>query len=70
MSNTRMKDLYDLWKLSQDFDFDGALLTDAIKVKQWRYSKVPQKEFDTLQPSRLSDLGAFAPTLFDHPSMR
>ena len=31
MANTRMKDFYDLWKLSQDFDFDGPLLTDAIK---------------------------------------
>lgn len=32
MANTRMKDFYDLWKLSQDFDFDGALLIDAIKA--------------------------------------
>lgn len=32
MANTRMKDFYDLWKLSHDFDFDGALLTDAIKA--------------------------------------
>jgi predicted nucleotidyltransferase component of viral defense system len=31
IANTRMKDFYDLWKLSQDFDFDGALLIDAIK---------------------------------------
>ena len=26
-----MKDFYDLWKLSQNFDFDGTLLTRAIK---------------------------------------
>lgn len=32
MANTRMKDFYDLWTLSQDFDFDGALLIDAIKA--------------------------------------
>jgi predicted nucleotidyltransferase component of viral defense system len=32
MTNTRMKDFYDLWTLSQDFDFDGALLIDAIKA--------------------------------------
>ncbi|MGH9830137.1 MAG: nucleotidyl transferase AbiEii/AbiGii toxin family protein, partial [Blastocatellia bacterium] len=32
MANTRMKDFYDLWKLSHDFDFDGAILTDAIKA--------------------------------------
>ncbi|HZP33630.1 MAG TPA: nucleotidyl transferase AbiEii/AbiGii toxin family protein [Candidatus Acidoferrales bacterium] len=31
MANTRMKDFYDLWKLSQDFDFDGGLLVEAIK---------------------------------------
>jgi predicted nucleotidyltransferase component of viral defense system len=31
MTNTRMKDFYDLWRLSQDFDFDGALLVAAIK---------------------------------------
>jgi predicted nucleotidyltransferase component of viral defense system len=30
--NTRMKDFYDLWKLSRDFDFDGALLRNAIKA--------------------------------------
>jgi nucleotidyltransferase AbiEii toxin of type IV toxin-antitoxin system len=30
--NTRMKDFYDLWKLSRDFDFDGALLCNAIKA--------------------------------------
>lgn len=28
--NSRMKDFYDLWRLSQQFEFDGALLTDAI----------------------------------------
>ncbi len=26
-----MKDFYDLWTLSQDFDFDGALLVEAIE---------------------------------------
>lgn len=31
MTNTRMKDFYDLWRLSQDFDFDGTLLVEAIK---------------------------------------
>jgi predicted nucleotidyltransferase component of viral defense system len=32
IANTRMKDFYDLWKLSCDFAFDGALLSDAIKA--------------------------------------
>lgn len=31
MANTRMKDFYDLWRLSQDFDFEGTLLVEAIK---------------------------------------
>jgi hypothetical protein len=32
---------------------------------KWKYIKVPQKEFETLQPARLSDLAALAPaTLF------
>ena len=30
--NTRMKDFYDLWELSRNFDFDGALLCKAIKA--------------------------------------
>jgi predicted nucleotidyltransferase component of viral defense system len=42
MANTRMKDFYDLWKLSRDFDFDGALLTEAIKATfQRRGTQVP-----------------------------
>jgi predicted nucleotidyltransferase component of viral defense system len=32
IANTRMKDFYDLWKLSHEFDFDGALLSNAIKA--------------------------------------
>lgn len=32
MANTRMKDFYDLWKLSNDFYFDGVPLSDAIKA--------------------------------------
>jgi type III restriction enzyme len=33
--------------------------------KQWKYAKVPQKEFETLQPIRLADLAALMPSLFD-----
>ncbi|MGH9699058.1 MAG: DEAD/DEAH box helicase family protein [Candidatus Acidiferrales bacterium] len=33
--------------------------------KQWKYIKVPQKDFTALQPSRLADLAALVPTLFD-----
>ena len=35
--------------------------------EQWKYVKVPQKEFEASQPNRLSDLAALAPTLFDEP---
>ena len=31
-ANTRMKDFYDLWFLSQRFDFDGAILQKAIQA--------------------------------------
>jgi hypothetical protein len=32
MLNSRMKDFYDIWLLSQQFDFDGAKLTEAIRL--------------------------------------
>jgi predicted nucleotidyltransferase component of viral defense system len=42
MANTRMKDFYDLWTLSRDFDFDGALLCSAIKATfKRRRTEVP-----------------------------
>ncbi len=31
-------------------------------ASQWRYLKVPQKEFETLQASKLAELDAFAPS--------
>ncbi|HPO16540.1 MAG TPA: nucleotidyl transferase AbiEii/AbiGii toxin family protein [Candidatus Hydrogenedentes bacterium] len=30
--NSRMKDYYDLWTLARHFEFDGSVLTDAIKA--------------------------------------
>jgi predicted nucleotidyltransferase component of viral defense system len=30
--NSRMKDFYDIWVLSEQFDFDGAKLTEAIRL--------------------------------------
>jgi predicted nucleotidyltransferase component of viral defense system len=42
MVNTRMKDFYDLWKLSRDFDFDGELLCKAIKATfERRRTRIP-----------------------------
>lgn len=32
MINTRMKDFYDLWLLSRQFDFDGETLSEAIRT--------------------------------------
>ena len=40
---------------------NASKLTD----KQWRYAKVPQKEFEVLQPGRLADLAALVLALFD-----
>ena len=31
LSNSRLKDFYDLWTLCQSFDFDGQLLSEAIR---------------------------------------
>jgi len=32
MLNSRMKDFYDIWLLSRQFDFDGPRLTEAIRL--------------------------------------
>ena len=31
LENTRLKDFYDIWILSQSFDFDGAILSEALR---------------------------------------
>jgi type III restriction enzyme len=36
-----------------------------LTEQRWKYVKVPQKEFQALQPNRLADLAALAPMLFD-----
>jgi predicted nucleotidyltransferase component of viral defense system len=30
--NSRMKDFYDIWSMSREFDFDGSVLSDAIRA--------------------------------------
>lgn len=30
--NSRMKDFYDIWPLSRQFDFEGASLTEAVRL--------------------------------------
>ena len=32
MANSRMKDYYDVWAMSQQFDFDGQVLRDAVRA--------------------------------------
>lgn len=40
--NSRMKDFYDIWLLSRQFDFDGAKLTEAIRLTfERRGTKLP-----------------------------
>jgi type III restriction enzyme len=36
-----------------------------LSDKRWKYAKVPQKEFESLQPRRLADFAALMPFLFD-----
>lgn len=44
MMNSRMKDFYDIWLLSRQFDFDGARLTEAIRLTfERRSTKLPLK---------------------------
>ncbi len=38
---------------------NATLLTGTI----WQYLKVPQKEFQTLQPDHFTDLAVFTPTV-------
>ena len=40
--NSRMKDFYDIWQLSRQFDFDGVKLTEAIRLTfERRGTKLP-----------------------------
>ena len=40
--NSRMKDFYDIWLLSRQFDFDGAKLAMAIQLTfEQRGTKLP-----------------------------
>ena len=51
MANSRMKDFYDLWVLSQEFEFDGTILAKAIRSTfNRRQTKVPDHT-----PTGLSD---------------
>lgn len=50
--NSRMKDFYDLWVLSHQFEFDGTLLQEAIqKTFQQRNTLIPEGEIIALSES-------------------
>ncbi len=41
ITNSRMKDFYDLWILSSQFEFDGAVLMKAVKATFERRGTTP-----------------------------
>ena len=44
IANSRMKDFYDIWLMSNQFAFDGALLSEAIqKTFERRKTEIPKK---------------------------
>ena len=51
IANSRMKDFYDLWVMSRDFEFDGTLLSQAIKATFERRGTL----LPTVVPLALSD---------------
>jgi predicted nucleotidyltransferase component of viral defense system len=56
MLNSRMKDFFDLWSLSQNFSFDGATLSEAIKTTfETRGTKVPNEAPVALTPEFYDD---------------
>jgi hypothetical protein len=45
-ANTRLKDFFDLWYFSRKFEFDGLLLTEAVRIVRpvslrWGFAQVP-----------------------------
>jgi hypothetical protein len=56
MLNTRMKDFFDVWTVSQEFAFDGATLSRAIKATfETRGTAVPDKPPLALSPEFYDD---------------
>lgn len=58
MTNSRMKDFYDLWVLSQNFEFDGTILSRAIsETFARRQTRLPQKAPLSLSTEFYQDMG-------------
>ena len=73
--NSRMKDFYDLWVMARDFEFEGALLSRAIKATfERRGTALPTKEPLALtdefsgDPGKKTQWAAFLRRLGQEPS--
>jgi len=64
--NSRMKDFFDIWLLSRQFEFDGRILSDAVrKTFTHRWTEIPASpvaltEVFSEDPAKLSQWRAFA----------
>ena len=57
--NSRMKDFYDIWLLSRQFDFDGANLAEAIRLTfERRDTSVPMALDVFTDPFRRGQTGS------------
>ena len=52
--NSRMKDFYDIWLLSRQFDFDGAKLAEAIRLTFERRGTVMPVEIEAFDEPFIS----------------
>lgn len=60
IANSRMKDFFDLWVLSEEFAFDGATLSEAIRATFSR--PAPSSPFDRdVHPERAEPPGRIPP---------
>lgn len=55
-ANSRMKDFYDIMRLSQEFDFDGAeLATSIAKTFERRGTEIPRGELVAFSEAFVND---------------
>ncbi len=56
LANTRMKDFYDIWMLSRNYDFDGERLSRAIAATfERRGTEIPEEVPDVLTSTFSTD---------------
>ena len=57
MANSRMKDFYDLWVITRKFDFDGLILSEAIRnTFSRRHTSLPEHASPGLSPEFHEDV--------------